>query len=64
MMDMICWTCNEPIQDDEEVEAYGEEIRHVECPEPAEPVQEFQSFPSHAALFVLAARGLRPPWEE
>lgn len=63
-MEMKCWTCNEPIQDDEEFEAYGEEIRHVECPEPAEAIQEFQNFPGHAALFVLAARGLRPPWED
>ena len=69
MMDMICWTCNGPIQDDEEFEAYGEEIRHVECPESTwpedeKPVPEFQSFPGHGALFVLAARGLRSPWEE
>ena len=65
-MDVKCWSCDEPIQDDEEFEAYGEEIRHVECPEstwPADPVKEFQSFPGHGALFVLAARGLRSPWD-
>ncbi len=66
-MNVKCWTCNEPIQDDEEVETYGEEIRHVECPEPTWPgeaMPEFQHFPSDATLFVLAARGSRPPWED
>lgn len=61
-MDIKCWTCDEIIEDLAEAEAYGEEIRHVECPEPEE--ERPLAMPGYGALFVMAARGLRSPWEE
>jgi hypothetical protein len=63
-MDLKCWTCDQPIQDGDEVESYGEEIRHVECPEPTWAEERPLEMPGYGALFVMAARGERSPWED
>ncbi len=58
-MDVRCWTCDQVIEDPSEAEAYGEEIRHIECPEPTWTEERPLEMPGAGALFVLAARGLR-----
>lgn len=57
-----CRNCGEIIEDLAEAEHYGEEINHVECPEPVN--DQPLAMPGPAALFVMAARGLRSPWED
>ena len=40
-MDVKCWTCGEPITDFSEADNYGEEIRHIECPDKTSKVMVY-----------------------
>lgn len=60
-LNVKCWTCNQIIEDLSEAETYGEEIRHIECPEPTWLEERPLEMPGYGALFVMAARGFRFP---
>ena len=59
-----CYLCRRPAVEDVDAQNVDGDLIHDECLAMEEIQDRPIALPGPAALFVLAARGLRSPWED
>ena len=59
-----CVLCREPAVEDVDAQNVDGDLIHDECLATEDDQDQMYLLPSPSVLFVMAARGLRSPWED